>query len=868
MSSQCSSVRSYSKALSPENRLNTMDLRLLLLAALASLVACAATAQDVAELSPRVRALLEKMTIDEKLGMVQGSRDPAYNGGAGYIAGVPRLDVPPLRMADGPSNVYVRYETTALPQPITLAATFSTDLARQYGEILGRESRATRNDVLLGPMVNISRLPHWGRNVTSSGEEPLVIARIAAAEIGGIQSTGVMANAKHFIANNQSLNQGGGIGGADGFDFIVDERTLHEIYLPGFESAMRAGVASIMAAYNKTNGFWNAENESNLTGILRKELGWKGFVVSDWHANRSTPSIAAGLDMEMPGQGPVYLTGREGPKWGQRLKAAIDAKQVDVSALDRAAGRVLTQMERFGFLDGKRVAGPATIDVEAHAQFARKLAAQGAVLLKNEGGFLPLEGERRTNLLIVGPTAAQLGVGPGVSGFESRFVPPLEALRRSLGAGASVTHVVGDELTGVPIPAEFTRIESDSTVRGVDASINFTGANALPVGRGYKWRGTLTAPVSGKYALQVHSWGGTGTLSIEGQARAFSAAVRFGHGIPRKTSSVVPTTDGLDNAQWLMDLEAGKAYPIEVQGQAEPESKLQIRLAWVTPQMRAENIAAAVDAAKTAGTVVVFAWARSGEFDDPDLAMRLPNDQDAMIGAIAAANPNTVVVFNSSSPHDMPWRDQVKSILYMWFPGQEGGWATADVLLGKENPSGRLPLTFPVRPRDVAALDPAHPARYRGEDKRVVYSEGIFHGYRHFDEHGIAPLHPFGYGLSYTTFAYSNLRTRATGDGHEVSFTVRNTGQRRGADVPQVYLGRPAQPPAPMAPQTLVGFERVELKPGESRAVKIRIEPRQLSYWSSDEDRWKVASGRRAIYVGASSRDVKLTGSVDVRPRT
>lgn len=840
-----------------------MTFKLAILAALCGLIACAATAQEVAELSPRVRGLLEQMTLEEKLAMVQGSRDPAYNGGAGYVAGVPRLDVPPLRLADGPANVYVRYETTALPQPITLASTFSTDLARQYGEVLGRESRATRNDVILAPMVNVMRLPHWGRNVTSFGEEPLVIARLAAAEIGGIQSTGVMANVKHFIANNQSLNQGGGIAGADGFDFVVDERTLHEIYLPGFESAMRAGVASIMAAYNKTNGFWNAENEANLTGILRKELHWQGFVVSDWHANRSTPSIAAGLDLEMPGQGPQYLTGREGPKWGQRLKAAIDAKQVDAKMLDRAAGRVLTQMERFGFLDGKRVAGPTTIDAEGHAQYARKLAAQGAVLLKNEGNILPLEGERRSNVLLVGPTAAQLSVGPGVSGFESRFVAPREALCES--GLQSCAYAVGDELTGVPIAGEFQRIEADSTVRGTDSTIDFTGANGLPVGRGYKWRGTLKVPATGKYSLQVHSWGGTGTLIVDGQPRAWSAAVRFGHGIPRKSSSVVPTTDGLDNAQWVTDLEAGKTYQIELQGQAEPESKLQIRLAWVTPQMRSDHINAAVTAAKAAATVVVFAWARSGEFDDPDLALRLPNDQDAMIGAIADANPNTIVVLNSGSPHDMPWRDKVKAILYMWFPGQEGGWATADVLLGKANPGGKLPMTFPARAGDVAALDPAHPERYRGADQRVTYSEGIFHGYRHFDEQHITPLHAFGYGLSYTTFAYSNLRSRTKGDAHEVSFVVRNTGQRRGADVPQVYLGRPAQPPVPMAPQTLVGFERVELDPGESRAVSIRIEARQLSYWSSDDDRWTVAAGKRPIYVGASSRDIKLTGAIDVK---
>jgi len=836
-----------------------------LFAALSGLIACAATAQEVADFSPRVRGLLEQMTLEEKLGMVQGSRDPAYNGGGGYIAGVPRLDVPPLRLTDGPASVWLRYQTTALPQPITLAATFSTDFARQYGEILGRESRATRNDVLLAPMVNVMRLPHWGRNATAFGEEPLVIARLAAAEVVGLQSTGVMANVKHFIANNQSLNQGGGIMGADGFDFVIDERTLHEIYLPGFESAMRAGAASIMASYNKTNGFWNAENEANLTGILRKELHWQGFVVSDWHANRSTPSIAAGLDVEMPGQGPQFLTGREGPKWGAKLQAAIDAKQVDPRLLDRAAGRVLTQMERFGFLDGKRVAGPTTIDVEAHAQFARKLGAQGAILLKNDGNILPLEGERRANVLLVGPTAAQLSVGSGVSGFESRFVSPREALCGSGSGLTSCSYAVGDELTGVPISGEFQRIETDSTVRGTDSTIDFTGANSLPVGRGYRWRGTLRVPVTGKYSLQVHSWGGTGILIVDGQPRAWSAAVRFGWGIPRKSSSVVPTKDGLDNAQWVTDLEAGKAYQIELQGQAEPESKLQIRLAWVTPQMRADNISAAASAAQSAGTVLVFAWARSGEFDDPDVTLRLPNEQDAMIGAIADANPNTIVVLNSSSPHTMPWRDKVKAILYMGFPGQEGGWATADVLLGKENPGGRLPMTFPVRAADVAALDPAHPERYRGVDKRVTYSEGIFHGYRHFDEHHITPLHAFGYGLSYTTFAYSNLRSRTTGDAHEVSFTVRNTGQRRGADVPQVYLGRPAQPPVPMAPQTLAGFERVELDPGESRTVRVRIEPRQLSYWSSEDDRWTVAAGKRPIYVGASSRDIKLTGGIDVK---
>jgi beta-glucosidase len=830
-----------------------------------------ATSHAAEEFSPKVTSLVQKMTIEEKLSMVQGGRDPAYNGGAGYITGVPRLGVPPLRMADGPANVYLRYETTALPQPVTLAATFSREFSRQYGEVLGRESRATRNDVLLGPMVNLSRLPNWGRNVTSFGEDPFVIGEMAAAEIGGIQSTGTLANAKHFIANNQSLNQGGGLFGADGFDFVIDERTLHEIYLPGFEAALRAGVASVMASYNKTNGFWNAENQANLTGLLRQEIGWSGFVVSDWHANRSTPSLAAGLDMEMPGVGPQYTTGREGPKWGPRLKAAVESKQVAADALDRAVSRVLTQMERFGFLDGTRVAGPSKIDVEGHAAFARKLAGEGAVLLKNQGGILPLTASTAADVLLIGPTATQLAVGPGVSGFSARFVSPLTALQETLGASAKIAHVIGDELTGRAIPTQhlvpdtnggngLTRRESDSTPLGVDAAIDFTGDKALPLGRGYTWRGSLKAPESGTYALQIHSWGGAGVLKVDGQPRAFSAAVRFGHGIPRKTSSVVPTTDGLDNAQYVVELEASKSYAIEVEGQAEPESTLQIRFAWITPSMRKENIAAAAAAAKSAKTVVLFAWARSGEFDDPDQALRLPNDQDALIDAVSRANSNTIVVLNSGSPHDMPWRQRVKGILYMWFPGQEGGWATADVLLGKTNPGGRLPMTFPARFSDVAAFDPKHPERYAGVDKRVVYSEGIFTGYRHFDEQRIAPLYPFGFGLSYTKFEYSALKVTPRQTGFEVSVNVRNTGKVAGSDVPQVYLARPDKPPVAMAPKTLVGFERVTLAPAEEKTITVHVTPRQLSYWSEADRGWRQIDAPRGVTVGPSSRDTRLSG--------
>lgn len=245
--------------------------------------------------------------------------------------------------------------------------------------------------------------------------------------------------------------------------------------------------------------------------------------------------------------------------------------------------------------------------------------------------------------------------------------------------------------------------------------------------------------------------------------------------------------------------------------------------------------------------------------------MRLPNDQDALIDAVATANPNTVIVMNSASPHDMPWADKVRGILYMWFPGQEGGDATADVLLGRVNPGGKLPFTFPRRPADVAAYSEAHPERYTGNETQVLYSEGIFTGYRHYDQNRIRPLFPFGFGLSYTTFAYSDLKTAPAADGFDVTFTLRNTGAVAGAEVAQVYLARPARPPVPMAPKALAAFARVALQPGESKTVTVRIEPRSFEYWDVDGDRWLKAGGTRAVQVGASSADIRLNGRVDAR---
>jgi beta-glucosidase len=830
------------------------------------------------DFSPRVRGLVAQMTQEEKLALTVGGRDPSYGGQAGYVPGVPRLNVPPLRLADGPVGVLNRYETTALPQAIGLAATFSPELAGQYGRVLGREARATNMDVVLGPMVNIARTPNWGRNITSFGEDPFLTAQMVVPSVKAIQAEGAMATTKHFIANNQSEHQGGGLAGAPGYDFVVDERALHEIYAPGFEAAVKAGTASIMAAYNKTNGYWNAENPDTLTGLLRGEWGWDGFVMSDWHANRSTESIAAGLDLEMPGFGPLAQVGREGPKWGPRLQAAIAAGKVPQAALDTAVGRILTQMERFGMLDGKRVAAPPAVEVEADAAVARDIAAKSAVLLKNDGA-LPLSTRALSNIVLIGPTAGQVAVGPGggrSEGVMSRLVSPVDALKATAGPAARMQFAVGDDLTGVAIPASafspaagagqgLTRERLDGSPATVDAQVDFTGEQALPAGRGYLWKGVLRVPATGRYMIMTQSWGGATNLRIDGELKAGSARLAFGNGVPRRLSSLLPTTDNLDNGQAVLQLEAGRSYRIELEGQAEPDMKMQVRLAWVTPEMRAKAIADAVAAARAADTAVVFAWARGGEGFDPEQNLNLPGDQNALIDAVAQANANTIVVLNTGGPIGMPWRDKVKAVLEMWYPGQEGGWATADLLVGKANPGGKLPITFPVRATDTPALAPGHPERFDGVNERVVYSEGVFVGYRHYDQNRIQPLYPFGYGLSYTTFAYSGLRVAPAGDGVDVSFTVRNAGKVKGAEIPQVYVGPPSRAAVPMAPKVLAGFERLELEPGESRAVSIHVPARQLSYWSVEAKGWRVAEGRRPVYVGASSRDIRLTGAAAVR---
>ncbi len=823
-----------------------------------------------------IEHLIAAMTRDEKISMVRGGfpgvmgpspTDPM--GEVGYMPGVPRLGIPAMRLTDGPAGVRIGRAATAMPAPVSLASTFSVQDAAKYGTVLGREARATRQDVIYGPMMNIVRVPQGGRNFETIGEDPLLASRLAVAEIGAIQREGVIATAKHFAENNQE-------NGRMSVNVNVDERTLHEIELPAFEASVKAGVGSVMCSYNRINGYHGCENRVLLTDILRKQWGFDGFVVSDYGANHSTvASLVAGMDVE-------FMSDRF-----RTLGDSLRAGTATDATLDDAMRHILTTMKRFGLLAGASPTGGRAIvrpvpafDTLSSARIARQVATDGAVLLRN-GGALPLSAEDLRSLVVIGVSARHALVGGGgssrVAGFIAREKSPLAALRERAGSGANVTYLPGIDPDGVAVPSAaltppggadgahgLLRTDSASGTSRVDAQVDFVGSNALPAGSHLFWTGTLTAPTEGDYDLAIQTdWGvgpflfnpgGNSSISVDG-VQVTSNAPFVSH-----TLSLIPTNGGLTNASGRAHLTAG-AHAVRVNfgmamGVAAPMAPqpLQVRFVWTTPEMRAANIATAVSAARQAHTAIVFAHNEGSEgVDRPSLA--LPLGQDELIAAVAAANPRTVVVLDTGDPVLMPWAASTNAILEMWFPGQEGGEATADLLLGAANPGGKLPETFPARESDAPT---AMPDRYPGVNDQQQYSEGVLVGYRWYDTKQVTPLYPFGHGLSYTTFRYSHLAVH----GRDVTFRLTNTGTRRGAEVPQLYLDAPQSAPVPMAAQSLAGFERVELEPGASRRITMHVDSRALSIWAETTHGWTMVPGERAVLVGSSSRDIRLRGTL------
>jgi beta-glucosidase len=859
----------------------------------------------------RVDKLLSQMTLQEKLTLIHGTHeDPAvYQGQAGYLAGIPRLNIPGLRFADGPPGVLTRHPSQGETATMGVAATFSIKDAEDNGIVIGREDRALGIDVSLQPFVNIVRDLEFGRAYNTFGEDPFLTSEMGVAEVKGIQSQHVMAQIKHYVGYD-----------SEGTSTYIDDQTLHEVYVAPFDAAIRrADVSSIMCSYNRLNGTFACGNKDTLTKILRDEIGFKGFVTSDWGAVHAVKFINAGLDMEMPGEPapggfpipsffdslpvppppPASAMGdmmegffghipeepkrvmanfgdfgkKEDPK---KMPEAIKDGTVTEETITRAAGRVLYEIVHFGYLDGKSKHEVTEQAIEANAKIIEKTGEDAAVLLKNEGSALPLKASDLDSVVLIGPTAGQvdsIGInGERSVGLPERQVGPLEAMKKISG-NSRIGFAVDDDMTGTPVPAGVLSHDGAPglarTADGksqIDAQLDFTvkGGNALPPNSAVTWKGTLTPPHAGNYWIYLQAMGTNATISLDGKRLGGTGVYQGGvHGdiLQANQDNAVPTTDHLDNVRRAVELTAGP-HAIEIKTSPDTSnSPVQVRLNWYPPEQRKSDHEQAIAAAKSAKVAVVFLWTRLNP------VFGLPGEQDKLVEEVAAVNPNTIVVLNTSQPVALPWIDKVKAVLEMWWPGDEGGWSTANLLLGKASPAGRLPITWGKSLTDYPATDPKYPERsMKGVDHKTTYSEGVNVGYRWFDKENIEPLFAFGHGLSYTSFDYSGLQVAKAADGGlDVKLSIKNTGGVASDEVPQVYLGAPGEVPAGVQfpVRSLVAFDRIHLSAGESKKVTLHVAPRQLQYWSTKEGKWVTATGKRTVSVGGSSRNLRLNQTID-----
>ncbi|MBV8857458.1 MAG: glycoside hydrolase family 3 C-terminal domain-containing protein [Acidobacteria bacterium] len=810
----------------------------------------------------RVEAILKQLTLEEKIDLLGGTD-------GFFVRDVPRLNLPRLKMADGPLGVRNFGPATAMAAGVGLAATWNPALAERVGTEIGRDARAKGVHFLLGPGVNIYRSPTNGRNFEYFGEDPFLAARIAVGYIKGVQSQGVSATVKHFAANNSEFDR-------HNTDAVVDERTLREIYLPVFEAAVReARVGAMMDSYNLLNGEHASQNRHLLTEIAREDWGFEGLMMSDWFATYDgVAAVNAGQDLEMPG--PAFMNRRT-------LMPAIESGKVSVATIDEHVRRILRTAARFGWLDRDQTEPSIPRFNQTGRQAALQAAREGMVLLKNDGQLLPLDRKKLKSVLVVGPDAyPAVPVGGGSARVEPfNAVSFMEGLSNALAPSsvnvyyhrgiptlsemAQATAFTDEPTNGKPgIKAEFFKTEDmqgQPFITRTEPGINYASAAgwraAFPEGTSAsRWTGYYTPQAAGDFDIFMQSTGEDGGFS-----RLFVDDKLVFDNWKVSRALVSTTTMQLDarphkvvveqhgHSSWLG---AKLRLGIVKRGTAVPEEVKRM-------------------AAKADAVVVAAGFDPETESEGADRTFSLPTGQDDLINEMAAANKNTVVVITSGGGTDMSgWVERVPAVLQAWFPGQEGGTALAEILLGDVNPSGRLPVTFERRWED----NPVHASYYpASDDKRVEYKEGVFVGYRGYEKAGTKPLFPFGHGLSYTTFKYDNLKVTPApavpddttgGPLYEVSFDVKNTGQREGSDVAQVYVSD-THASVPRPPKELKGFSKVTLRPGESRRVTVRLDGRAFSYYDVAAKRWRHDPGDFDILVGRSSEQIELRGKATLK---
>jgi beta-glucosidase len=818
--------------------------------------------QDTAlPLEARAADLLTRLTLAEKVQLMAGETGFA-------LAPIARLGVPSLRMTDGPTGVRSNVGATAtvFPVGVAMAATWNVDLTGHVAAAIAREAQALGEHIVLAPTINMVRTPVWGRNFESYSEDPFLAGRIGAAYVAGLQGQGVGASLKHYAANNQELNR-------MGTSAQVDERTLREIYTAAFEHVVGAANPwTVMASYNKVNGVHASENPHLLTQMLKDEWGYDGVVVSDWGAVHSTaPAANAGLDLEMPGA-PRHF--------GDKLLAAVAAGEVSQAVIDGAALRMARLLIRVGLLDG----GPAPVGElrsARHQTVARCAAEEAIVLLKNDG-LLPLAPGGVKTLALIGPNSGAMRIqGDGSSRVTpGRRVTPLEALSALLGEGVRILHEDGGDNEPFPpaaVPAMFSptleRAEPGLAAEYfADAGFDGPPIRTTVERRLLKWV-SLFAPLRQPFAaLRWHGFfwpekSGTHEFSVRGDGDltlSVNGAVLIDPSNLGADDAHDPTGSPALRRTAQVDLVAGRAYPIEIEylwAKARPGAGFEtITLGLRQPTGSIDQAVAAARGADAAIVIVGSASSTEAEgYDRDDIG--LPGDQNELVEAVLAANPNTVVVVNAGAPMTMPWIARVRAVLLAWLPGEEGPAALADIVFGRASPSGRLPVSFPARLED----NPAQ-ASYTAADV-APYAEGLFMGYRHYDRPGAPePLFAFGHGLTFSSFDYADLEvpaTAAAGQPVEVRLTLANTGAHPAKETVQLYI-RPHAPALPRPVKELKGFAKLDLAPGERRAVSFTLTPRDFAYYDPQKPGWATDPGRYDILIAASAADVRLTGTVEL----
>ncbi len=832
--------------------------------------------------------VIGRMTLPEELGEVVLNTSGSYEN---VNAGAPRLCIPSLTLQDGPWGLaFGDTGVSLLPDPLAVGATFDTTLAEQYGEVLGTEARGQGIDVSQGPNLNIDRVPQSGRADESYGEDPLLTTQLGLADIRGIQAQGVMADAKHLLAYQQETNRGA-------VNARVSARTLQELYLPPFKAAVTQGqVATLMCAYPRLNGVFQCEDP--VLGLVLDQWGFAGFVRSDLGAVHSpTTALTSRVDLLKPSS-------------IDELTDLIDKGLLTRATVAADVERVLTQMFAFGMVGRPATGAPGTqVATPGHAAFALTAAERSAVLLQNTGHLLPLAPSALRSVAVIGADAS---TRPMIQGFgSSHVVPPfvstpLDALRARLGPGTTVTFADGGSTTrhlptiptryltpasghghgltlGVgpssgfgqtittvdPVPAAAVEpapqihsrghseirtnppserprtIPADDADGGRLPDLDPTTSQAtsieLPPGwpaSKATWTGSLTPPRSGRYVFSVAGTG-SAVMTLDGRTAV---------------SDLLPHATGTWSGSIV--LTAGHHYrlsfawtPIADATTLDVPSIVDLGMAYV-----GDDIARAVAAARASRVAVVFASDYAAEtFDRPSLS--LPGDQDALIAAVAAANPRTVVVLNTSGPVLMPWRTKVGAVLEAWYPGEQDGAAAAALLTGDVAPTGHLPVTFPTSAKATAV---SRTSQWPGTGLTSTYSEGLAVGYRYDHLTGTRPLFPFGFGLTYTTFAFRRVTVARTPTGYALTVTLADTGRRAGTDVVQAYLTFPEQAGEP--PAQLAAFAPVTVSPGQTGTVTLNVPA--TAFQSFQPTGWTATAGTYRIGVGDSSAHLPLQASV------